>query len=856
MRIKFILSLFFFTLIISAQEFGSPLIIKSSGSLPNNEFIINANHLKLIVKNPSTQEIIHQSEITPNRIVIPSSLYNNNILEIYADVNFKMNNLPLEVEVLQFGDPIYAENQMYGFNNRLLKISSTDAPNLSQVKSLELAFGHLIEGSLSNWDVSSVEDMSFAFNETTNEIIGIANWNVSNVKKFTSTFSNALNFNEDISGWNTQSATDMSAMFEYTEHFNQPIGNWNVSNVVDMSYMFYNTKAFNQPIINWNVSNVTDMRLMFNFAQAFNQSLDNWDVRNVVNFEMMFSYTRDFNSSIKNWHLHSAQNVREMFSYTTNFNGDLSGWDISNVNYLVEIFLNATAFNNSSLSGWNPSSAHTFIGLFSGATSFNQDISSWDVSNGVFFTNMFYFAESYNQPLNSWDVSNGENFNGMFEGAVSFNQPLNNWNVSSSYAFVSVFSNATAFNQDISSWEVSNSTNFSYLFTNAISFNQPLNSWDVSNGENFNGMFEGAVSFNQSLNNWNVSNGNHFENMFLGSTAFNQDISTWNMSNATEIGKMFNYATNFNQNLSNWHLHLISTVNMFQFSGMDCQNITNTFVNWSLKDYRQYIVLFYLTNTNHGQSLRDFINGNIYNPRIQFYNLNQTSTCEVDANLDDLNQVCSLANQLIINQPPVNGIITVDQFNFTNVTVPCYISNAHSIWYTAQVPESGSINIIVRNQQDQSLRNLGLSVFRGICTDLQLISCTNLNFANSSQAIQEQVYSLQNLNPGETVYINLASFSKLEDQYITIQITDQNLSLGDSTIQEIKVYPNPFESVITINNPEKIKKLTVLDISGKVLNTIINPTNTLNLSNLSSGVYLLKIETVTQKIQQIKLIKK
>ena len=79
-------------------------------------------------------------------------------------------------------------------------------------------------GTMNDWDVSAIDDMSNLFKDKTT-------------------------FNEDISGWNVSNVTDMKEMFYGVSSFNQNIGSWNVSNVTDMNEMFYGVSSFNQNIV-------------------------------------------------------------------------------------------------------------------------------------------------------------------------------------------------------------------------------------------------------------------------------------------------------------------------------------------------------------------------------------------------------------------------------------------------------------------------------------------------------------------------------------------------------------------------------------------------------------------------------
>ena len=90
-----------------------------------------------------------------------------------------------------------------------------------------------------------------------------------------------------ISDWDVSSVTDMSELFYGKRTFNDDISRWDVSKVTNMSYMFCGAFAFNQDIGGWNVSNVTGMYLMFMRAESFNQDLTRWNVNRVITSKLM-----------------------------------------------------------------------------------------------------------------------------------------------------------------------------------------------------------------------------------------------------------------------------------------------------------------------------------------------------------------------------------------------------------------------------------------------------------------------------------------------------------------------------------------------------------------------------------------
>ena len=94
----------------------------------------------------------------------------------------------------------------------------------------------------------------------------------------------------DISDWDVSSVTDMSYMFAYCKELKSvgDISYWNVSSVTDMSWMFLDCKFFNQDISKWDVSKVSNMSYMFYGCASFNQDISKWNVYNVKHHDYMF----------------------------------------------------------------------------------------------------------------------------------------------------------------------------------------------------------------------------------------------------------------------------------------------------------------------------------------------------------------------------------------------------------------------------------------------------------------------------------------------------------------------------------------------------------------------------------------
>jgi len=59
----------------------------------------------------------------------------------------------------------------------------------------------------------------------------------------------------------------------------------------------------------------------------------------------------------------------------------------------------------------------------------------------------------------------------------------------------------------------------------------------------------------------------------------------------------------------------------------------------------------------------------------------------------------------------------------------------------------------------------------------------------------------------------------------------------------IQLYPNPVSNLLNINSNEKVTKIEIFNISGQIITQLNGNSSSIDLSNLSSGNYLIKIHT-------------
>lgn len=91
-------------------------------------------------------------------------------------------------------------------------------------------------------------------------------------------------------------------------------------------------------------------------------------------------------------------------------------------------------------------------------------------------------------------------------------------------------------------------------------------------------------------------------------------------------------------------------------------------------------------------------------------------------------------------------------------------------------------------------------------------------------------------------------------EYNTIPTSiKQNSNKGFS----LEIYPNPSSDKIKIQNTSEIKEITITSIDGKILRTIFSSQKeqTIDISNLSNGIYFLNITSVNGDVIAKKIIK-
>ncbi len=110
--------------------------------------------------------------------------------------------------------------------------------------------------------------------------------------------------------------------------------------------------------------------------------------------------------------------------------------------------------------------------------------------------------------------------------------------------------------------------------------------------------------------------------------------------------------------------------------------------------------------------------------------------------------------------------------------------------------------------------------------------------------------------------------NQITNNHIRLYIHQLSEKISDRTRQKlsqsyilnhlnaIKLYPVPTKAYLNIVTSYTIDRIEIIDVSGRTIHKLYNPETTLNLTNLSSGIYLYKLQTTDyQKIGKAILVK-
>lgn len=787
-------------------------------------------------------------------------------------------------DISNITDFSYVFAAAYDFNQPL------DNWNVSSATTMN----HMFRGAssfnqpLNSWDVSNVSNMNDMFREATSFNQPLDNWDVSSVELMYYMFSNATVFNSSINNWDLSSiqGSALKDMFNGATSFNQPLDGWNMSNITKIDHLFRNATAFNQPLNSWDVSNVTYMWAVFQGASSFNQPLDSWDVSNVYRMGYMFKDALSFNQPLNSWDVSGVDSFTHMFNGASNFNQPLDTWDVSNVESMASMFENATNFNQP-LDTWDISSNRFFSGMFEGATTFNQPLNSWDFSS----METTFIQNGLTDFLNNSNMSI-ENYDALLQHLTTFN--LNNVNLGVE-GLEYCDENSVDYLENQLNWNIyGHSLADCNMISGTVYFDSNNNGCDASDVEVSNYFLFLENTENQNLYATQIMNGNY--ELALSGTSFTAsvqglpDFMTASPIDASvefldgSMSETIDFCLTASQIIEDLSVTIVpisearpgfeSTYQLI-VENIGTESISNIEVNLEFDNTMQSFVSAIPTpNTTTTDNLQfSFSSLNPFETEV--VNITMQIFTPPTVNGDDLltfnSSVLPSTNdyspenntyqleQIVVNSYDPNDINVLQGESITVSQTSDYLD------YVIRFQNTGTASAI--NVEVQSLlhNNLDPSSFRMLNSshdytvkiENNIITFTfesiylpdeTSDSVGSNGFIAYRLKPKSNIQVGEVMDGIAAIYFDFNEPIITNMVSTtvvENLGIDEYESNLVSIYPNPFNDVIYLNskNGIEVNVIEIIDLQGKVLIKSSNITDKIKTDQLSSGVYILSLET-------------
>ncbi|NQX97778.1 MAG: T9SS type A sorting domain-containing protein, partial [Flavobacteriales bacterium] len=224
-------------------------------------------------------------------------------------------------------------------------------------------------------------------------------------------------------------------------------------------------------------------------------------------------------------------------------------------------------------------------------------------------------------------------------------------------------------------------------------------------------------------------------------------------------------------------------------------------------------------------------------------NIALTEISFLNNNLSVIN--LSTNTQLTYVEVSGNSLSSLDISMLTNLTQLWAKNNGLS---TLSLPSSSSITTLVLFQNN--LTSLDLSLQSNlVALDIHTNNLSSLNVANSNNTNFSYFKTTTNPNLtcievdnvaySTTNWTNIdatASFNTNCSSTVGVNEQADNLSLS--------IYPNPTANKLEIRNLKSpITNISIIDVTGKTVKTIIGNVSTVNVSELTRGIYFIQIQT-------------
>ena len=140
-------------------------------------------------------------------------------------------------------------------------------------------------------------------------------------------------------------------------------------------------------------------------------------------------------------------------------------------------------------------------------------------------------------------------------------------------------------------------------------------------------------------------------------------------------------------------------------------------------------------------------------------------------------------------------------------------------------------------------RMLGMANVFESCNTSEIIGATEDELFKFD--FQNQVISSLGIDLNDQFIYGIASDNEYSSSNCSFNFADAECLTSSNyhpngKSQELMIYPNPTENILHFKSENLITSLELFDLSGRLINHLLHPKEEINLSNLNSGIYVLK----------------
>ena len=178
-------------------------------------------------------------------------------------------------------------------------------------------------------------------------------------------------------------------------------------------------------------------------------------------------------------------------------------------------------------------------------------------------------------------------------------------------------------------------------------------------------------------------------------------------------------------------------------------------------------------------------------------------------------------------------------FNFSNATTPSLkFDYAHRRYSSA----SEKLQVMVSSDCGETWT----TVWEKSGADLATVTSGSGEFTpTASQYKRDEKVSLSDYAGMSSVIVKFVFTSGYGNNvYVdNIEIANSPLDVEEVDESSLAIFPNPVKDVLNINYDKAISQIDVYDVNGKLVKTLTTVGSSINVSDLSDGIYMLNIQT-------------